>query len=180
MIQDSWSEAALPSLNINLEKVITHSGSLTQYLQQRCSDFSVKVLGENDSLAELDELAILSLSSTVLVKIRTVYLYGQGQPLVYARTVIPFATWFDEDLRLYQLGDTPLGKILFAKDHPAARGGFQFAFLSKEYFSKYAIAPGEGFFSQGSLPARRSVFSWGERKLLIAEAFLPQFLSLVK
>lgn len=163
--------------NKKLEQILGCQGSLTKYLQQNFSDFSVQVIEERDGQPFEDERAILTLAPSESVKIRSVYLCSQQKPLVYARTTVPTSLWFDERTKLYQLGNVPLGKILFDEKNPAKRHEFQFAWLNQDYFSNYSIRPSAEYFQSGLLPARRSVFSWYEQGLLVTEVFLPEFSS---
>ena len=83
--------------------------------------------------------------------VREVELIGYGQPVVFARSVIPKNTDTDNILTI---GSKPLGEILF-NDPTIARGQLEVGSYNNTW-------------------ARRSTFTIAETKLLVSEIFLEE------
>ncbi|MCK5639513.1 MAG: chorismate lyase [Gammaproteobacteria bacterium] len=146
--------------------------SLTLRLQQACGgNFSVRVLSQHWSSPGPDEANLLGLRRGERALVRQVHLLCDGQPWVFARTVIPVSTLRGRGRRLSQLGSRPLGEVLFA-DPSISRGTMQIA----------SIHPGQVLFRRATslldvepetIWGRRSLFYMGRRPLLVNEVFLP-------
>lgn len=141
-------------------------GSLTRKIRSVCPNMQVRVLSEKWQRPLLDEAKILKLSSNQSAWIRCVLLECNDKPLVYARTVIPNCHIGNPWFRLKQLGNQPLGEVLFQL--PAIeRGEFEITCVAQHDWpglvSKYPTS-----FSF----ARRSVFYQNRKPLLLTEAFL--------
>lgn len=148
------------------------AGSLTRRLRQACCGrFRVQVLGEYWARPLLSEAQLLGVEPRRYVWTREVQLFCDEQPWVFARTVIPPATLRGRGRRLQQLGDRPLGEVLFT-DPRAQRGAVQIARITAaQHLHRRA------FGALAELPAviwgRRSLFRIDGRPLLICEIFLP-------
>lgn len=148
-------------------------GSLTQSLINHClGEFSVRVLEQGHARPRRDECRVLSLTSASYALIREVHLLCRGEPVVYARSVIPHSTLRGPNRRLAYLRDRPLGAYLFAQPT-----------LRRSEMEIAALRPGMSLFEharQGmsrkadTIWGRRSVFRVHERPLLVAECFLPE------
>lgn len=76
--------------------------------------FNLELLSDAISnVLEQDQLFLASLSKEF--KVREVILHGDGIPMVFARTIIPLLTIQDGLAELGELGQRPLGDILFEK-----------------------------------------------------------------
>lgn len=133
------------------------SGSLTQRLKQRSHGlFSVEVLQQSWLLPNRSEQQLLSMKTRQRALIREVFLHGNNQPWVFARSVIPATTLSGRERALLRLSNRPLGEFLFS--HPAMeRGPIEVSRL-----------PGTP-----ELWARRSVFYLSGKPLMVCEVFLP-------
>lgn len=89
--------------------------SLTQKLRARCDDFRVELIFEGYATPLLDEALRLNLAPHHQAWLRTVCLTCQNQPVIYARSVIPHFDQQNPWWSLKQLGDQPLGEILFSR-----------------------------------------------------------------
>ncbi len=141
-------------------------GSLTAHLRGRLGDaMGVKVLTEGEAVPAPGEMSRLGLPDEPAF-IRRVALVRAGQPLVLARTVMPPATLRGEGRQLRNLGDTPLGELVFA-DFAATRSEFELA----------PLAPPSTLFPELDTGcwARRSVLTLATGPILVTEAFLPAF-----
>jgi chorismate--pyruvate lyase len=153
-----------------LKSWLLHSGSLPERLQTHCRNFTVGVLTQRQQLATAEEYQQLDMQleeqSQSNWQVREVILYGDNQPWVFARSVIP-QTLCEQDFA--HLGNRPLGHLIFNDDR-FKRMPFQFICLQ----------PAKTWLRANNLPeaqqlwARRSVFRYQHLSMMIAETFLPQ------
>jgi len=141
--------------------------SLTRRLTELSDDgFSVTPLREGWQALRDDECAALDVPPGSQGWVREVYLRGNGQPWVFARSVAARQALEDSNLDLQELGSRSLGELLFS-DQAFTRGELQVC--------RYPAAwlPSEA--SQNDLWARRSCFRRGPLAVLVAEVFLADF-----
>ena len=146
--------------------------SLTSRLQQTCGgQFSVEPVSQLWQRPMLNEAQALGALPHERCFVREVRLLCDGQPWVFARTVIPIRTLTGPRRHLSRLGKKPLGAVLFA-DPSMYRSGIEIAKLSE----------GQGLFARATadLPrppaniwGRRSAFFLNHKPLLVSEIFLP-------
>jgi len=103
--------------------------------------------------------------------VREVRLLCDGQPWVFARTVIPVRTLTGPRRRLSRLGKKPLGAVLFA-DRSMMRSGIEIARLSpgQPLFTRATAGLSQ---SLANIWGRRSAFFLNHHPLLVSEIFLP-------
>lgn len=146
---------------------ITDKGSLTRKLINKSSgQLRVEVLGQKIQAVRLSEKQALQMPHRQHAVVREVILYGNNQPWVYARTVIPLNTLHGPLRHLHYLGNKPLGEKLFT-DPTMKRGDIEAAAFSAEQLPKKLQA------MEGDIWGRRSVFHLKGKPLLVAEVFLP-------
>jgi chorismate--pyruvate lyase len=146
--------------------------SLTRRVVAVCPGrFQVEVVCQGWRPPLLNEARLLGVSVARYAFVRQVYLLCDGQPWVFARTVIPRTTLTGHERRLAHLHTRPLGEVLFA-DPSMRRGEVEIARLT----------PGDGLYHNAvqRLPAkpaaiwgRRSLFRLSDKPLLVNEIFLP-------
>ncbi|WP_019895247.1 chorismate--pyruvate lyase family protein [Hydrogenovibrio halophilus] len=134
----------------SLRPWLTDRGSLTQNLRRLCSNLSVAVMDEGDQRPTWQEAMALKLGPERRCWVRTVRLHCHGQTWVYARTVIPDLRPGNPWYSLKQLGNQPLGEVLFNTPN-LVRSGFQLARTQANGF------------------ARQSLFSNADTPLLLTE-----------
>ena len=144
--------------------------SLTRRNQQRCQKFSVQVLSQGLQRIPYDEAALLRIAPRELAHVREVLLLADGNPVVFAHSVVAAkhlrGAWAD----LGKLGNRSLGSMLFT--HPLVkRNALHFKLLS-------ASNPLQCNQSTTPAWARRSVFTLQNAPLLVTEVFLPDILEL--
>ena len=105
--------------------------------------------------------------------VRQVQLLCDGQPWIYARTVIPVTSLRGRLQRLAHLGTRPLGGMLFA-DPAMRRGTVQLARICAGQ-ALYAMATSSLQQPPAEIWGRRSVFRIANKPLLVSEIFLPGF-----
>lgn len=150
------------------------TASLTLRLQQLCPGrFRVRVLSQAWGIPCTDEARLLGMPQRQRAIIRQVQLLCDGQPWIYARTVIPVSSLRGRLQRLAHLGTRPLGGMLFA-DPGMRRGTVQLARIRAGQVL-YAAAMSRQQQQPAEIWGRRSVFRLAARPLLVSEVFLPGF-----
>ena len=158
------------SLNNNLLPWLFDTSSLTARMICLCDGkFSVKVISQRWQKIGADESAVMLLRGTSSALVRKVVLCCDKQPLVYARTVIPASTIQGAKRRYANMGNRPLGAMLFA-DRTMRREVVQVAKLpAGNEIYRYTK-------SQEEIWGRRSVFRVAEKPILVSEYFLPELI----
>jgi len=121
--------------------------SLTQKLKKRYPDFRVEVDKQEELEIYKHEINLLGNEGRFIV--REVFLYGDNQPVVFARSIIPKNPKTDS---IMEIGNKPLGEILFTNPN-----------ILRE--------PIEVTF-QNNIWGRRSVFVMNDSRILVSEFFL--------
>lgn len=147
------------------------TSSLTARMIDRCGkDFSVQVLSQRWQTMEHEESSAMLVGSVNSALVRQVLLCCKKQPLVYARTVIPATTVQGAQRRYANMGNRPLGAMLFA-DRTMKREQVQVAKLP-------AIHEANKYSKSDELTwGRRSVFRVAGKPILVSEYFLPELFS---
>lgn len=158
-----------PAESVNLEagtlkQWLLNTGSLTDRLQAQCQHFSLQKIGQGNAPLLAQELDNLSNPSEVQYDVREVVLLGDGQPWVYARSVIPQAL---TEAALKALGTTPLGKFLF-NDSRFERSSFELCCIEPHQSINHIIDK-----PTQALWGRRSRFYYQQFCMSVAEVFLP-------
>ena len=170
-----WHTAQRRLMPASLRGWLTDSGSLTRLLQQHNQyDFAVNSLGNSWMRPLVDESMILQRPSTEMAYQREVQLLDGEQANVYARTVIPLATFHTMKQRFTALGNKPLGELLFT-DPTVQRGDIQIAYLKPGQWL-YEMALLDEDERPDALWGRRSLFYLQGKPLLVNEIFLPALL----
>ncbi len=147
-------------------------GSLTKRLKLKCPPpFKVQLIRQFYARPCISERRCLKMPEQQRSLVRQVILHCGGQPVVFARTVIPMSTLSGAQRRLAYLGEKPLGAFLFS-DSAMTRGAMEVANLTQGQALYNFIAD-----SLDETPdyvwGRRSVFYLGHKPLLVSEVFLP-------
>jgi chorismate--pyruvate lyase len=142
------------------------TGSLTLRLKSVCKTFEVKVLGE---------LITLPLSGESIANeamwVREVLLCLDGEPWIFARTLIPQSLLDFQQQAFTHLGNKPLGELLF--NHDEIQPG-RIELAQFETCSKLAqLAKDLNQDVTESLWGRRRYFSLYNTDLIVSEIFLP-------
>jgi len=121
--------------------------SLTQKLKKKYQDFRVEVHKQEELEIYNHEINLLGNEENFIV--REVSLYGDNQPVVFARSVIPKNSKTDS---IIKIGNKPLGEILFT-DPSILREPIEITF-------------------HNNIWGRRSVFVMNNSRILVSEFFL--------
>jgi chorismate lyase len=151
-----------------------NEGSLTQFIQQRCPGlFSVELISESWHQPLADEAELLSLENNENTFIRKSLLKCDNQILVYARTAIPEKTLSGKNQKLTELGEKPLGDVLF-NDKTTYRSDIRYAKIPVNCELHKEATKGSDITSE--LWVRQSLIYIEQQPLLITEIFLPAIL----
>ncbi|MCK5002030.1 MAG: chorismate lyase [Gammaproteobacteria bacterium] len=145
------------------------ASSLTARLIRYSSgNFHVELLSQEIRRPTWDEAKVLEIASNQFALIRQVRLCCGKKSVVYARTVIPLSTLKGAERSYANLGNRPLGAMLFA-DHSMRRDEVMVTQLLPENpLYKRTGAQDEIIWG------RRSVFHVGDKPLLVSEYYLPE------
>jgi len=137
------------------------SGSLTQNVKDLAPGrFSLEVVRRTFATPFISECNALDIPSRSQAYIREVALCVDGQPQIFARSIIPRSTLTGNERQLLTLNRKPLGEFLFTHKN-MSRGSIEI---------KQAQLNGE------TVWARRSIFYVNHKPLLVCEFFLPSLL----
>jgi chorismate--pyruvate lyase len=164
-----------PIWHDNLSQVPTQlraTGSMTHYMQQRSERcFQVKLLAQTWQNPRSSEALALSISKYSSVLLREVYLLCDDVVCMFARCLFPTDALFGKSWQLQYLGEKPLGELLF-NDPKLRRSPFEFALL-RAGDEDYAKATAHLSVKPDLVWARRSIFCWQQKELMVEEVFLP-------
>ncbi|MGD1990010.1 MAG: chorismate lyase [Chromatiales bacterium] len=147
-------------------------GSLTERLIGHCQgEFAVRLRRQGLDIPLWSESHLLGQPENTLAMIREVDLLCRGIPVVFARTIIPFASLRGRSRSLTGLGSRPLGAMLF-RDPTTRRETVQYARIRPEQ-GLHTSATQHLVQCAETLQARRTLFSYKGRALLVNEIFLP-------
>jgi chorismate--pyruvate lyase len=121
--------------------------SLTKKLKYQFKLFSVNVVSQKNITPCLGEKEILAYDGVCVE--REVELLGDGNAVVYARSVIPKTI---DTVKLLNIGTKPLGEVLFNSSN-----------ISREVLQITNI---------NGVWGRRSIFTVGDTRVLVSEFFL--------
>lgn len=157
-------EPALPDLTTDPLQTswLTERGSLTARLRETWGDVSVAVIEEGLATPLPHEADRLAMPHGVVAWVRCVWLRTPGRVRLYARTVIPQWGPLNPWAQVQQLGQQPLGELLF-RTPGLQRSTFEWC------GDGHWPIPGGGL---AAAPARRCLFQRDGAPLLLTEAFL--------
>lgn len=157
---------------------LTDTASLTVKLTARSGHFRVRRLCQERALCLPDEGALVELSRRSQVQQREVLLQCDGQPVVFAHTIVPLdATTYDWPF-FGTLGERSLGTTLFG-DPRVQRGRMQYARLRSRHPLVRRAQAVLGAAAPGApLYARRCLYRRRNGVLLVTELFLPAIAAL--
>ncbi len=146
---------------------LTTSKSMTRRMKRRCKKVNIEVLFSAWGRALPDECEKLQLLAREQVFIREIMMICDNEPWLYARTIIPQKALIGKFQRIKNLNNVPLGKVLY-KDTSIKRTPFEVALIQPEnpFCKKLEI--------KQAVWARRSMFIWRQKEILLSEIFLPK------
>lgn len=162
-----YRQAELPATT---RRWLLDQGSLTDHLvQTSAGQFRVERLFQGWQVPKLSERRLLNMQPRQVALIREVALHCQGEPWVFARSIIPLATLQGPLGYLRKLQSQSLGSLLFRHSN-LGRSPFELALLppQAEYMPAHLrqAEPAWG---------RRSRFTVNHHHLIVSEVFLDTF-----
>ncbi|MCU7915956.1 MAG: chorismate lyase [Candidatus Thiodiazotropha sp. (ex Gloverina cf. vestifex)] len=168
-----WRSQRLREIPSGVQTWLRDSGSLTRKVIKACDHgcFRVRLLHQGWGRPLNSERKVMKTRRGVITLVREVELLCDEQPWVFARTLIPATSLQRSVRRLTQLGEKPLGAVLFS-DPKVHRGVTQIARLQPKHplFDAACIHIDD---RPEMLWARRTMFYLAGRPLLVNEIFLP-------
>ena len=160
------------SLPYCLPAQLIASGSMTKYMEEVSEQcLQVKLLAQSWQNPRPSEALALGISRYSCVMAREVYLLCDNEICMFARSLFPVGILPGRGWQLQYLGENPLGLVLFG-DPKLHRSPFDFAILhpNNEDYNKATNCLEK---KPNFLVARRSIFCWQQKKLMVEEVFLP-------
>lgn len=165
-----WRQDLLP---MSHRHWLLDAGSLTQRLRQLTHDSIVFDVRQNDwGQPTEEERLVLQVPGAQEAWLREIDWVHQGELWVKGRVVIPRSSFTDEGERLRTVGERPIGEILFS-DQGLKRTDFDLALLDSDHFY-HQLACQNVLESFPQLWARRSIFHFYGKPLLVSEIFFPR------
>lgn len=153
-----------PSTEIAM--LLFDQGSLTSLLKARCKHFRVKLLSERWLAASSGHNKVFD-NQNHRVLCREVLLYCDDVATVYAQSWITEAAYRDE---VGELGETPLGEVLFS-DESWGRSELEVCNFNGKNTPISCFTLENAQASQ-SFYARRRIFTKGQSQIMVCEVFL--------
>ena len=177
VVEPSWGEWRLQRVSeipVGLVGWLRDEGSLTRRVIQACGKgrFRVHLRHQDWGTPRYSESKLLHLRHGEATLIREVELLCDERPWVFARTLIPATSLRGSARRLTQLGEKPLGAVLFSDPH-IHRGVTQIARLQPRH-ALFVSASVNLSQKPQSLWGRRTLFHIAGRPILVNEIFLPE------
>jgi chorismate--pyruvate lyase len=154
-------------------------GSLTARLTGRSGVFRVQRLHQRVALCLADEARAIGMARPGRVWEREVLLRCDGEPVVFAHTVVPVSATATDWPLFGRLGERSLGTTLF-RDPLVRRGELEFARLRAGHpLARRARAALGDATSDTVYYARRCLYRRHQGTLLVTEVFLPAVIDLI-
>ncbi|MCX7898080.1 MAG: chorismate lyase [Rhodocyclaceae bacterium] len=150
---------------------LAERGSLTARIMARCHAFALSIVREAYARPFPDERPLLGLPWAQYAWVREVLLHADGEPVVFAHSILLPKDTRGAWHRARAIGARPLGAALFA-DPSITRGPLTCARIHPDHPLGRRISKVIGAV-YGDLWARRSLFLHRGRPLVVTEVFLP-------
>ena len=171
----TWDNASiLDELHVSpkLRTWLSLQTSMTKRMQDNCKVVNVSVVHNQLELVYPDEVTKLGIDPQCPCWVREVIMSCNDNPWLYGRTIIPECSLEGRVKELTQIGSIPLGRLLFS-DPKTQRDAFEFAHICPDELYHKRMQNFARHVTQ-KLWARRSVFSYDKKPLLLTELFLPE------
>lgn len=153
----------------NWHSWLIDQGSLTQRLRQY-GNVTIEIVRQTWARASIDEARFLSLEKSPVVMLREVLIACNQRPVIFARSLFPYAVVKYHGINLLQLGTHSLGDLLFSQKN-IKREQLQIAKLTAgDYYHQRISALLDE--TQPQYWARRSRLYWQRQALLVSEVFI--------
>ena len=109
-----WLSSSALNLKLKDKKILNwlyEEGSITSEISST-ADFKLEVLNDALGKAKPSEYQDINIEPQI-IRVREVVLYGDDEPVVYARSIIPLLTSSKGYSGLGKIGNKPLGDLIF-------------------------------------------------------------------
>lgn len=148
-----WFDDGSECLPAPVDSWLRETGSMTRRLERYCDRLTVVPYQDGFVTADVVAEERSALPDSERYWLREVVMYGDGQPWLVGRTVMPPETLEASSSALMNIGNQPLGRYLFTQDS-----------LARDYIH---VGRSQGMW------ARRSLLRIAHQPLLLTELFLP-------
>lgn len=151
-----------------LRRLLNYRGSMTRLLKRRHDSMVIQLLKHQLDMPTHRECMQLGLPTKQRALIREIIMLCDDKPYLFARLIMPTKLLKGSYRRLYRLGTTPIGKLLF-RDPSVTRSPFQLTqFQSDDTILKpLSLAPSQCW-------GRESRFHLPYGDILMTEIYLPE------
>lgn len=175
----NWQRSTL-SLDVtpseNLTNWLAKPYILSSALRRVCTKVSLTLISEKEEPPFADEVTCLekSLDQKVTTAfVRKILLFCDETPVIFARTVVPPATFAQFKQQLEKLGGAFIGETLLYGNEDIIRQPFEFSCFNQQHPMRIEAKICVPTLNTAQLWARRSTFSLLQNPLLITECYLP-------
>lgn len=141
--------------------------------------FSVSVIEQKNAKIFLSESLTLEVFPGSQSNVRNVLLRCDNTPIIFARTVLPLCYLKRKALRLTKLGNKSLGSVLYT-DRTMIKQPMEIAIFNDSHFLFSYIQNKCQIKLENKIYARRTVFKFNHRRLLVNEIYLPDYWQKIK
>jgi|TARA_B110000091_G_C13740011_1_gene442902 chorismate--pyruvate lyase len=168
-----WQDPVAHNIPEYLLNWLVEPSSLTARLKRHGGEFRVEVLGQQIDLCQSHEANdMIKAGEQVLV--REVLLYCDDVPQVFARSLLPLSTLTDDEQVLAELGNQPLGQVLFNNPSLERKNLTIAAFDQSSSVGLLVKNLSIDVDAEFIMWGRSSLFFVHQKPLMVAEVFLPQ------
>ena len=166
------SARRLPGVSPSVHAWLSDRGSLTRSVIASCRGrFRVELVYQGHAAALPSETRLLDAGPARATLVREVRLYCGRNAAVFARTLIPLGSLRGPVHALTQLGQRPLGEVLFA-DPTTRRLRVEVARITPRH-RLFRRATAHLRHRPAALWGRRTLFDFRGERILVNELFLP-------
>lgn len=167
----NWHSSVLqltPTPPDNLIPWLQEKRPLSQQYRQKYKNITLQLLQQKRSEADIDAAERLNIIDNPKALVREIVLFGDQQPLSYAKVTIPLSTYMTYQKTFDHLGEKLIGEAFLYTQNNLSRSDFEYAVIND-----LQQAPNWDVFNNHyPLYTRRSVFAVDAHPLLIQEVFL--------
>lgn len=173
-IAESWSRNKIPNY---MASVLLDTGSSTQWLRAACGKtLKLKVINQAWKALVNSEYQLLKIRNRSYALVREVEIRGHGKPWMLARAVFPRTTLIGHTKFISKhLDDRPLGDLLF-QEPTLKRSAFELSLMNLSTCEYSFVHPYSKKIKQPQW-ARRSIFWYHQKPILLTEIFLPALMA---
>jgi chorismate--pyruvate lyase len=176
LMEAAWAplgDRRLPGVSPSAHAWLRDPGSLTRSVMARCTGrFRVEVLAQGRAAALPSETLLLAAGPATATLVREVKLHCSGSVWVFARTLLPLPSLRGPLHALTQLGQRPLGEVLFS-DPTTRRLRVEVSRITRRH-RLFARASSHLAEAPAVIYGRRTLFDYRGGRILVNELFLPQ------